>query len=82
MSWGGGAGEGSAAWGRGALRSTGEQDVQRLPERYRNTFIPFRCNPFISFLTQPIDFFENEAKQVELGMALGLRTGCENLLKD
>lgn len=49
---------------------------------YQNTFIQFGCNPFISFLTQSIDFFENEAKQVELGMALGQRTGCENLLKD
>lgn len=82
MSCGGGAGEGSSACGGSAAEHGEKQDVQRLPERHRNTFIPFRCNPFISFLTQPIDFFENEAKQVELGTALGPRTGCENLLKD
>lgn len=56
--------------------------MRRLPEGYRSTFIPLGRGPVVSFLTQPIDFFENEAKQVESGTALGLRTGCENMLKD
>lgn len=41
-----------------------------------------RRGPLVSFLTEPIGFFENEAKRVESGTALGLRTGCENVLKD
>lgn len=67
----------------GALQSEWQkQDVRRLPEGYRSTFIPLGRGPVVSFLTLPIDFFENEAKQVESGMALGLRTGCDNMLKD
>lgn len=69
--------------GWGALQSEWEkQDVRRLPEGYRNTFIALGRGPFVSFLTQLVDCFENEAKQVESGMAPGLRTGCENMLKD
>lgn len=69
--------------GWGALQSEWEkQDVRRLPEGYRSAFIALGRGPVVSFLTRPIDFFENEAKQVDSGMALGLRTGCENVLKD
>lgn len=80
MSWGGGAGEENRSCG--AAR---EDFKARRRNRmcsgflkgYQNTFIQFGCNPFISFLTQPIGFFENEAKCAELGTAPGLRTGCE-----
>lgn len=50
--------------------------------RVPSTFIALGRGPLVSFLTQPMDFFENEAKQVDSGTALGLRTGCENMLKD
>lgn len=41
---------------------------------YQNTCIQFGCNPFISFVMQSIDSFENKVKRVDLGMALGLGT--------